>query len=171
MGALTTTTGLVALGAALLAALALICCAALAARLRRVRADQALVLGEGGDRDLVAQAAGLEREIGEISSRLDSQIERLDGVDGRLREGLDGAVTHCAVVRYDALGEMGGRQSSSVALLDARRNGVVLSSILHREQARLYAKQIVAGRPEMELSPEEEEAMRSALGGGGRGRS
>jgi hypothetical protein len=61
------------------------------------------------------------------------------------------------------MGEMTGRQSSSVALLDASRSGVVLSSILHREQARLYAKQVVAGRSEFDLSPEEQEALSAAL--------
>ena len=72
-------------------------------------------------------------------------------------------MTHCGVVRYDAMGEMTGRQSSSVALLDSYRTGVVLSSILHREQARLYAKQIVSGQSELELSPEEREALELAL--------
>jgi Protein of unknown function (DUF4446) len=58
---------------------------------------------------------------------------------------------------------MSGRQSTTIALLDASRSGVVLSSIHHREQARLYAKQVVDGRPELELSPEENEAVRLAL--------
>jgi hypothetical protein len=77
-------------------------------------------------------------------------------------------VTHFAVIRYDAMNEMTGRQSSSVALLDGRRNGVVFSSILHRDQARLYAKQVVGGRSELELSPEEQEAVEAALRGAGR---
>ena len=57
------------------------------------------------------------------------------------------------MVRYDAYGEMSGRQSSSMALLDARRSGVVMSSILHRDQARVYVKQIDEGESELELSP------------------
>jgi hypothetical protein len=76
---------------------------------------------------------------------------------------LDGAVTHRALVRYDAYGEMSGRQSTSIALLDANQSGVVLSSIHHRETARLYAKQIRRGQPELELSPEESEAVKLAL--------
>ena len=58
---------------------------------------------------------------------------------------------------------MSGRQSTTIALLDSRRSGVVLSSIHHRDQARLYAKQIVEGSAELRLSPEEEEALRLAL--------
>jgi hypothetical protein len=83
---------------------------------------------------------------------------------------LDHAVAYRALVRYDAYGEMSGRQSTSIALLDANRSGVVLSSILHRDQARLYAKAVHQGEPELELSPEEDEAVRLALQGDGRPR-
>jgi hypothetical protein len=80
---------------------------------------------------------------------------------------IDGAIAYRALVRYDAYGDMSGLQSASIALLDAGRSGVVLSSINHRDQARLYAKQIHRGRAELELSPEESEAIRIALEGGG----
>jgi hypothetical protein len=80
---------------------------------------------------------------------------------------LDGAMAYRALIRYDAYGEMSGRQSTSIALLDAQRSGIVLSSIHHRDQARLYAKQVHEGRGELELSPEESEAIRLALEGGG----
>ena len=59
---------------------------------------------------------------------------------------------------------MSGRQSSSMALLDETGTGVVLSSILHREQARMYVKGVRDGAAEFELSPEEDEAIRTALG-------
>ena len=94
---------------------------------------------------------------------MEEAIERLEARDAELAAGLRGAVSHVAVVRYDAMGEMTGRQSSSVALLDSHRCGVVLSSILHREQARLYAKSIVDGASEFQLTPEEEEAVSAAL--------
>ena len=69
-------------------------------------------------------------------------------------------------MRYDAYNEMSGRQSLSIALLDDTRSGIVLSSIHHRDQARIYAKQVHDGKSELELSPEEEEALRLALGPG-----
>ena len=79
----------------------------------------------------------------------------------RLRRGDEPA--YRALIRYDAYGEMSGRQSTSIALLDANRSGLVLSSIHHRDQARLYAKEVREGKPELELSPEEDEAIRRAL--------
>ena len=85
----------------------------------------------------------------------------LDGDEKRL----DHAIAHRAIVRYDAYNEMSGRQSTSIALLDDGRSGIILSSIHHRDQARLYAKQVVEGAGTVPLSPEEEEALRAALAG------
>ena len=68
-------------------------------------------------------------------------------------------------MRYDAYNELSGRQSTSIALLDEHRSGIVLSSIHHREQARLYVKQVVGGSAAVPLSPEEDEAVRAALAG------
>ena len=62
-----------------------------------------------------------------------------------------------------------GSQSMSIALLDDERSGIVLSCIHHRDQARVYGKQVREGRGELELSPEEAEAVRLALAGGASG--
>ncbi len=83
---------------------------------------------------------------GEVAERLEA---RLAAAERRL----GGAVAHRALVRYDAYNEMSGHQSLSIALLDANRSGIVLSSIHHRDQARLYAKQVHAGAAELALSP------------------
>jgi Protein of unknown function (DUF4446) len=160
------TTGIVALAAGGVALLALLVALILALRVRRMRADQRLVLGEHGPEDLVAHVAGLERQFGALTDMNHEMAERLDARMGEAEGRLDGAITYRALVRYDAYNEMSGRQSTSIALLDASRSGVVLSSIHHREQARLYAKQVRNGEGELELSPEEAEAVRLALRGG-----
>jgi Protein of unknown function (DUF4446) len=73
-------------------------------------------------------------------------------------EGSD-ALRHLAVVRYDAFGDMGGRLSWSLALLDDAGDGVVLTSIHGRSDARTYAKSISSWTCEQQLSPEEDEAI------------
>ncbi|MGB2710687.1 MAG: DUF4446 family protein [Conexibacter sp.] len=165
MDELTSTTGIVALAGCALAAIASIAVIVLALRLRRVRRDQRAVLGASGAQDLAAHAAGLEREFGVLHGYVEDVAQRLHTRMAAAEERLDGAVAYRALVRYDAYGEMSGRQSTSIALLDARRSGIVLSSILHRDQARLYAKRVLDGRGELELSPEEAEAVRLALSG------
>ena len=161
---LTSTVGIVALAAAAVAVVALILSAFLTIRLRRVRADQRLVLGERRE-DLVAHAATLQSQFEVLNNYIQDVPERLEERMTTAERRLDGAVAYRALVRYDAYGEMSGRQSTSIALLDASRSGVVLSSIHHRDQARLYAKQVNGGRGELELSPEENEAIRLALEG------
>lgn len=165
MDELTSTTGIVALAAGALALVALVTAIWLVVAVRRVRRDQRVVLGDAGATDLVAHAAELEREFRVLHEYVEDAAAGLHERMAAAEERLDGAVAYRALVRYDAYGEMSGHQSTSIALLDARRDGVVLSSILHRDQARLYAKRVEGGVGELELSPEEQEAVRIALEG------
>jgi hypothetical protein len=161
---LDSTVGYVAMGAAALALIALLLCLTMAMRLRRVRNDQRLVLGERRE-DLVEHAAALTRRVAELQDQLEAEG---DATAARLADAerrLDGSISKTAVVRYDAFNETSGRQSSTVALLDDRDNGVLVSAILQREQARVYAKPVVGGRSALELSPEEAEAMERARRG------
>jgi Protein of unknown function (DUF4446) len=77
------------------------------------------------------------------------------------------ALRDMAIVRYDALNEMSGQLSFSVALLNSAGDGVVLSSINGRAETRTYAKPVMAGQGTEELSPEEAQAVRSARVGAG----
>jgi hypothetical protein len=77
------------------------------------------------------------------------------------------ALRDVAIVRYDALHEMSGQLSFSLALLNAVGDGVVLSSINGRAETRTYAKPVRAGKGVQELSPEEAQAVHSAQLGTG----
>jgi uncharacterized protein DUF4446 len=160
---LTTTTGIAALAAGAVALVALLWAMVLTRRVSKLRADQRVVLGERDARDLVGHAAGLDRDFRSLHGYVEDLAAGLQARLTAAEERLDGAITHHALVRYDAYNEMSGRQSTSIALLDARGSGVVVSSIHHRDQARLYAKQVVGGEGQLALSPEEEEAIRVAL--------
>ena len=163
MDELSSTTGIVALAAGGLALIALIGLAVVARALRRLRADQRVILGGSAAQDLVAHVADVDRGFASLNDYVTDVTARLDGRLTTAETRLDGAVAYHGLVRYDAYNEMSGRQSTSIALLDERGCGIVISSIHHRDQARLYAKQVVDGRAQLELSPEEEEAMRVAL--------
>jgi hypothetical protein len=161
---LTSTVGVIAIAAGAVALVAFALVLILMRRLRHLRNAQRAVLGETGARDLVAHAESLQKRFEELRALVESTFgaleERLTGNEHRMAR----TISKTAVVRYDAYGEMTGRQSSSMALLDDTGTGVVLSSILHREQARMYVKSVRDGHSEFELSPEENEAIDSALG-------
>jgi len=159
---LTSTAGIVAIAAAAVAVVALLGCIVLAVKLRRLRADQRMLL-DSDEQDVVAHSASLTRQFSALHDYVADVAEGLDHRVAAAEQRLDRAVAHRALVRYDAYGEVSGRQSTSIALLDSRCSGVVLSSIHHRDQARVYAKELYEGQPEFELSPEEDEAVRLAL--------
>jgi uncharacterized protein DUF4446 len=154
--------GLIAIGAAGGALVALLLSAVLFARVRGLRRAQTAVLGNGR-RDLVDHAERLQVAFTELRDWVEESMHRLDGRSARLESRLDGCIAYHSVIRYDAYGEMSGRQSSTLALLDAHRTGVVISSILHRDQARIYMKPVQLGEAEIELSPEESQAVEAAL--------
>jgi hypothetical protein len=160
---ITDTQGIIAIAAAAVAILALVGCAALMLSVRRLRRAQLLVLGEQGKQDLVAHAARIQDAFQELQSYVDDVALRLDGRLAAVEAAMRGTIAHRALVRYDAYNELSGHQSVSIALLDEDQSGIVLSCIHHRDQARVYAKQVTGGQGELELSPEEAEAVRVAL--------
>ena len=160
---LTDTQGIVAIGAAAVALVALLLGAALVVSVRRLRHAQRLVLGAHDQRDVVAHAADMQEAFETLRQHVEDTGRRLDERLSNAETAMRGTLARRALVRYDAYNELSGRQSVSIALLDDERSGIVLSCIHHRDQARVYAKQMQDGQSELELSPEEAEAVRLAF--------
>jgi hypothetical protein len=95
---------------------------------------------------------------------LRNELARAKGELDIARNELADALRHVAVVRYDAFGDMGGRMSFTAALLDDSGDGLVITSINGRTEARAYAKGVKQGTSDQSLSPEESEAIALALG-------
>jgi Protein of unknown function (DUF4446) len=159
---LTDAHGLIAIAAAAVAAVAVACCAALAFSMRTGRRAQSVILGQDGGRDLVAHAADLQRAFEALGAHVSETGEALDRRLAEIEDSLLRAISNRALVHYDAYNELSGRQSMSIALLDGTRSGIVISCIHHRDQARVYAKRVWRGEGDVELSPEEAEAVRLA---------
>src|ERR671923_2982699 len=128
--------------------------------LRRVRVAQSVPLG-GGKSDLVDFAVSLQGRIDDLHRAVDEVAAGLARVDRRV----DSSLSNTSIVRYDAYEGAGGRQSATIALLDAARSGVVVSAIQGRDYARIYVKDLDRGRPSVALSPEELEAVERAMAG------
>ena len=126
--------------------------------LRQVRRDQRVVVLDGSA-DLVEFVVALQGKIDDLHGAVDEVGSGLSRVDRRV----DGALAKVAVVRYDAYEAHGGHQSSTVALLDSARSGVIVSAIQGRDYARIYVKELDQGRAAVALSPEEEEAVQRAM--------
>jgi hypothetical protein len=162
---LTTTQGIVALAAAGAAVVALVWLIVLSLKLRRLRSAQRTVMGNGERQDLVAHAAALQDAFVQLRDWVEENAAGLDQRMAAAEHRIEGCVAYTSLIRYDAYGEMSGHQSSTLALLDSHRTGVVVSSIVNRDQARVYVKQLHEGVPQLELSPEETEAVETAMSG------
>ena len=126
----------------------------------RSRAQRQTVLGDSsGRRDLVDFAITLQGRVDDLHRAVDEIAAAVARVDRRL----DATLARTAIVRYDAYEQAGGRQSASVALLDANRSGVVLSAIQGRDYARVYVKELDQGKAAVALSPEEQQAVERAM--------
>lgn len=68
------------------------------------------------------------------------------------------------VVRFNPFEEMGGDHSFSLALLDGKDTGFIITGLHTRERTRVYLKVIKSGKSKLELSNEEKKALKLAKG-------
>lgn len=93
----------------------------------------------------------------------------LDGLVARsavLEATQQRALQRIGLVRFNPFEDTGGNQSFALAVLDARGDGFVVSSLHARTGTRVYGKTVAGGRSESTLSAEEAEALRLALASG-----
>jgi hypothetical protein len=132
---------------------------------------------------LVARVAGLRSRLDgltrgadgrSLEAVLDAHLDRvfavgrdLDTLSERaavLEADAQHAFRRVGLVRFNPFEDTGGNQSFALALLDASGDGFVISSLHARVGTRIYAKALSGGRSETQLSQEEAEALRLALG-------
>jgi hypothetical protein len=148
----------IAIGAAAAAGVLLLVVAYLAVTLRRIRRGQRLVVGTDSH-DLVEYAMELLARVEQVEGRAAAVEAAAEAVGKRV----DLCLERRSILRYDAIEGAGGRQSVSIALMDASRSGLILSAIQGRDYARIYVKEIRAGLSDVELSPEEMRVLEQAV--------
>lgn len=100
------------------------------------------------------------QEVAEALKRLERLEKRIPLVEQQLAQ----AIQKVGMVRYNAFPGLGSDQSFSLALLDSRDDGVVITSIYGREDSRFYAKPVKGGRSRYRLTDEELLALDRAKG-------
>jgi hypothetical protein len=145
--------------AVVLGALALIIAVAVFLSFAAVRRRLILLQGRGRGEDILQ---AVSRQVEEVRA-LRADIQQLAGELQALAEAFRGALQRFAVYRYDAFEDMGGQLSFSAAILNDFGDGMVISCINGRNEARTYAKPVARATSAFNLSPEEQEAIRLAL--------
>lgn len=122
----------------------------------------------GAYRSLVSDSQGeslqqlLDSHLGKVVE-VGTKLEELAALYESLEVRSRGSLQHVGLVRYNPFEDTGSDQSFVIALLDDRRDGVVLSSLHGRGQTRVFAKPVEGGESSHQLSDEEAQAIRIAV--------
>lgn len=110
----------------------------------------------------------IEEMVFEHTNLVNQSLESVEEIKNAYTQ-IQSRVTNCiqkyAVVRYRAFDDVGSDLSYSIALLDDKNNGVVLTGIYGRNESTSFAKPIENGISKYDLSDEEKQAIRNALNG------
>jgi len=107
-----------------------------------------------------AADGSLSGELSEITARLAALEQSM----AQMGKALPRSVQGVGVVRYNPFPGVGSNLSFSLALLDGRANGVVVSVITGRDGSRVYGKAVEGGTSTYPLSDEERQALAIARG-------
>ena len=90
---------------------------------------------------------------------LDKEIQELFEISNQLHQLGQKSLHRIGFVRFNPFKDIGGNQSFSLALLDGKNNGVVISSLHTRDASRVYAKPIENNQSPTPLTDEEKKAI------------
>lgn len=98
----------------------------------------------------------------QISELKNTQIEinkHLDIADKRL----DKSIRNVEMVRFNPFMDAGSNQSFAISFMNDEKNGVIVSSLYARDRMSIFAKPIVNGKSEFELTVEEKEVLEKSI--------
>jgi len=96
----------------------------------------------------------LETQIKDIFSKI-KNLENISEI----------TIRKIGLVRFNPFNGMGGNQSFTVAILDNKNNGFIISSLFTNDGNRVYGKTVKGGESDYTLSGEEQEAIDKAIKG------
>ena len=127
-------------------------------RLQRFQRNQHVIMGSRGTVDIVEHVTSLDEKLNNIRTVVEDLT--LAARDHEVR--IDNCLSRVGIVRFDAYHDLGGRQSTAVAFLNALEDGVIITTVVSRDFARMYMKLIKEGKADTPLTPEEVEALNQA---------
>lgn len=98
---------------------------------------------------------------------MDKDIHELFEISNKIHALAYKGLHKTGVIRFNPFSDVGGDQSFSIALLNGKNNGLVISSLYTREGTRVFTKSIIDGKSEKHpLTEEEEKTIQIALSSG-----
>ena len=101
----------------------------------------------------------------EQAVRVEERMREIDATHATLDQRTERSLQHIGLVRFNPFDDTGSDQSFAIALLDDRRDGIVISSLHGRANTRVFAKPVTDAASAHHLADEEMQAIRIALEG------
>ncbi len=100
------------------------------------------------------------KELEALKNDINNNIElRVKNLENKMKYCLK----NIGIESYNAFKDVGNNMSFSIAALDDNKDGFVLTGIYTRENSYVYTKKIESGKPDKEISKEEQSALEKAL--------
>lgn len=112
------------------------------------------------------KARNLEEMIVIIGKKINQLEETQINIDKHLvkiDDRLNKSIRNVETMRFNPFIDAGSNQSFAIAFMNDEGNGVVMSSLYARDRMSIFAKPIVNGKSEFELSSEEKEVLNKAI--------
>lgn len=103
-------------------------------------------------KEVLRQFQELEKKVEETSQKLEF-LEKSSKLH----------IQKIGLIRYNPFSNVGGNQSFSIAVLNKKNDGFVITSLYAQDSNRIYAKSVKNGKSEYSLSEEEEKAITEAI--------
>jgi hypothetical protein len=126
-------------------------------RLRRSRREQQFTVGSR-TLNIVEHVVSVDAKFNEVRAA----VEDLSLDSGEHEVRVDNCLSRVGIVRFDPYRDLRDRQSTAMAFLNALGDGAILTTVVSRDFARMHVKLIREGKADVQLAPEELEALSQA---------
>lgn len=106
--------------------------------------------------ELIEENVHIMEKATEVSK---NAMEKMNELEANMAK----CIQNVGMVKYKAFRDMGGDLSFSLALLDANKDGVIITNLFGESNCSVYSKPITDGKSDFLLSLEEKEALEIAL--------
>ena len=113
-------------------------------------------LGNGNNlEEMIKEYINITNYVNQKSCMIEAEVKKIE-------KNMMNCIQKIGVVRYNAFNDVGSNLSFAIALLDGNDNGIVLNGVYARDTSSIYAKSIILGESQYELSNEEKQAIKKA---------
>lgn len=110
------------------------------------------------------------RNLEDVMIKLDEQMAELKNMQIKINKHLvvvdsrlDKSIRSIETIRFNPFEDAGSNQSFAMSFLNDEGNGVIVSSLYARDRMSIFAKPIIKGVSDFELSTEEKDVLKKSL--------